>query len=179
VPGDTVEKFWLSAGVQYTGPIAGRDSIMVLSLCDSLGFRGGMQVLLRPLEGEYTNDQLRAQVVSSEQINAYAKSPSEAITQAMGFITEHAHSQIAGVARPPVLLCADQHAERLVRWYFRRFAGFDPFGMGDLPEILSSQWNHTLRYNLPTEQYIGPAASDIAEAQLRMFLHLREQGAWH
>jgi ribonuclease T len=168
------EEIYISVDIETAGPIPGEYSMLSIGACAVENSEYSFYVELQPINDKADPAALAVCKLNMETLKAAGKDPTAAMLQFSGWI-----DQIAG-GRIPVFVGFNASFDwGFVNWYFHKFLGKNPFGIGALDikayymGLSGCAWEETKSSRLPKEfQSSIPLAHNAledAQSQAEMF----------
>ncbi len=168
---------YISVDVEASGPIPGEYSLLSLGACAVGEPAVAFYVELRPISDRAVPRALEVGGLSMEKLAAFGRNPAEAMAEFRDWVVRTADG------RWPVFVGFNASFDwSFVNWYFHKFLGDNPFGIGGLDikayymGFSGSTWRDTTSSRLPQEfQPELPHthnALDDARAQAEIFAKL-------
>jgi DNA polymerase III epsilon subunit-like protein len=168
------EEIYISVDIETAGPIPGEYSMLSIGACAVENSEHSFYVELQPINDNADPAALAVCKLSMETLKEIGKDPTAAMLEFSGWI-----NQIAG-GRNPVFVGFNASFDwGFVNWYFHKFLGKNPFGIGALDikayymGLSGCTWGETKSSKLPGEfQPSIPSAHNAlgdARAQAEIF----------
>ncbi|HSH83169.1 MAG TPA: 3'-5' exonuclease [Herpetosiphonaceae bacterium] len=143
---------YISVDVEASGPIPGEYSLLSLGACAVGEPAVAFYVELRPISGRFVLKALEVSGLSMEKLAASGRDPAEAIADFRDWVARTADG------RRPVFVGFNASFDwSFVNWYFHKFLGDNPFGIGGLDikayymGFSGCAWRDTTSSRLPRE----------------------------
>jgi DNA polymerase III epsilon subunit-like protein len=173
----TPTEVYVSVDVEASGPIPGDYSMLALGACVVGRPDEAFYVELQPINDAFVEEALRVSGLSMDSLREHGTDP----TKAMLELKEWVQRSSAG-ARVVFVGFNSSFDWSFVNWYFHRFLGENPFGIGGIDikayymGFSGCEWSATTSSQLPTQfKSALPQthnALDDARAQAEIFAKL-------
>lgn len=171
------KEIFISVDVEAAGPIPGEYSMLSIGACDVDNLERSFYAELKPINDNADPAALAISRLSLDTLKVKGKDPATAMSQFNNWI-----NQIAG-ERIPVFVGFNASFDwAFVNWYFHKFLGDNPFGIGGLDikayymGLSGCTWAETRSSKLPEvfKQSISSThnAMDDARAQAEIFRNM-------
>ena len=168
------EEIYISVDVETAGPIPGEYSMLSIGACVVDNSEYSFYVELQPINDNADPAALAVCKLNMETLKGIGKDPTAAMLQFSGWIDQIARGRI------PVFVGFNASFDwGFVNWYFHKFLGKNPFGIGALDikayymGLSGCAWGETKSSKLPKEfQPSIPSAHNALEdarAQAEIF----------
>jgi ribonuclease T len=146
-----VSEVYISVDVEAAGPVPGLYSMLALGACVVGRPDEAFYAELRPITDAFVPEALRVGGMSMERLREEGRDPAEAMAAFGSWVRDHA----AGARRPVFVGFNSSFDWAFVNWYFHRFAGGNPFGIGGVDVkayymgLVGCPWGDTTSSRLP------------------------------
>lgn len=170
---------YVSVDIEASGPIPGEYSMLSLGACSVRDLHEDFYAELCPINDRYVSEALDVSGLSLTHLRQHGTDPTEAMAALRDWLKEVAAN------RKPVFVGFNASFDwAFVNWYFHKFLGDNPFGIGGVDikayymGLSGSEWGKTTSGKLP--EWLQPSrpqthnALDDAQAQAEIFGKLLE-----
>ena len=174
---EATQERYISVDIEASGPVPGLFSMLAIGACVVGRPDESFYAELRPINNAFVEAALRVSRFSMERLFLEGRDPEEAMTS---FLTWVNHQAVG--SRPVFVAFNGSFDWSFVNWYFHRFVGENPFGIGGIDikayymGLVGCDWTSTTSSRLETRfKSLEPHthnALDDARAQADTFSKL-------
>jgi DNA polymerase III epsilon subunit-like protein len=125
---NTRDEVYISVDVEASGPIPGEHSLLSIGACLVGSIERDFYVELKPISDNHVPSALAVSGLSLEHLREHGADPAMAMAQ-----FEHWVESVTSVGSRPVFVALNATFDWMfTHYYFQRFLGRDPFGVGGL-----------------------------------------------
>lgn len=171
------DELYVSVDIEAAGPIPGTYSMLALGACLVEAPDQAFYAELRPISNRFVPEAMRVGGFSLDELRSTGREPAEAMRAFRDWVV-----QVAGPRRPVFVGFNASFDWSFVNWYFYRFVGENPFGIGGIDiksyymGLTGCTWGETTSSQLPPEfqpeRRQTHQALDDARAQAEIFSKL-------
>lgn len=175
---EPADEVYISVDVEAAGPVPGLYSMLALGACVVHRPDEAFYAELRPITDAFVPEALRVGGLSMERLREEGRDPAEVMAAFGRWVRERA----TGGRRPVFVGFNSSFDWAFVNWYFQRFVGENPFGIGGIDikayymGLVGCTWGHTSSSRLPLHFKSALPhthnALDDARAQAETFVKL-------
>lgn len=176
----TRQERYVSVDIEAAGPIPGDYSMLSIGACVVGNPETSFGVMLQPISDRFVPEALQVSGLSLDDLRKQGEDPAVAMKRFAGWI------ETACAKAPPVFVGFNASFDwSFVNWYFHRYLGTNPFGIGALDikafymGLNGCRWDETRSSKLPPElssvlDHTHDALED-ARGQAQLFQLLLDQ----
>jgi DNA polymerase III epsilon subunit-like protein len=142
---------YISVDIEAAGPVPGLYSMLALGACVVDRPEEAFYAELRPITDAFVPQALQVGGLSMERLREEGRDPAEAMAAFRRWLRD----RVTGVLRPVFVAFNNSFDWAFVNWYFHRFLGENPFGIGGVDikayymGLAGCAWGETTSSRLP------------------------------